>query len=97
MEDTETKALVLIGKTDSLYEQTAAEYYSGLKNKKPIIAFIAGEAMPFSHIMGYAGDIITRGRITVQDKKKMLQNVGMTVVDNITQIHEVLNELDLVP
>lgn len=95
MEDADTKALLLVGKTDSLYEQTAAEYYRELKNKKPIIAFIAGEAMPFNHLMGYAGDIITRGRITVQDKKKMLQNAGMIVVDSINEIHTTLKELNL--
>lgn len=95
MEDEQTKALVLLGKTDSLYEQIAAEYYETLKNKKPIIALIAGEAMPYNHVMGYAGDIITRGRITVADKKKMLQNAGMTVVDNLSQIHTELQKLNL--
>lgn len=95
MEDAETKALVLLGKTDSLYEQTAAEYYATLPYKKPIIALIVGEAMPYNHIMGYAGDIITRGRITVRDKKEMLQQAGMIVVDSINQIHEELQKLEL--
>lgn len=95
MEDEQTKALVLLGKTDSLYEKTAAEYYVTLANKKPIIALIAGEAMPYNHIMGYAGDIITRGRITVSDKKRMLKSAGMTVVDSINQIHGELQKLNL--
>lgn len=95
MEDKETKALVLVAKADSLYEQIAADYYSKLKNKKPIIVFVVGETMPYEHIMGYAGDIITRGRITVQDKKKLMRNAGMTVVDNINQIHQALLDLNL--
>lgn len=95
MEDENTKALVLLGKTDSLYEKTAAEYYATLKDKKPIIALIVGEAMPYNHIMGYAGDIITRGRITVADKKSMLREAGMTVVDSINQIHLELQKLNL--
>ena len=94
-EDEQTKALVLIGKSDSLYEQIAAEYYSGLQNKKPIIAFVAGEALPFEHNIGYAGDIITRGRVTVQDKKRLMRESGMIVVDNIAQIHQALTDLDL--
>ena len=94
-EDEQTKALVLIGKSDSLYEQIAAEYYSGQQNKKPIIAFVAGEALPFEHNIGYAGDIITRGRVTVQDKKRLMCESGMIVVDNIAQIHQALADLDL--
>ena len=95
MADKETSALILLGKIDSLYEQTAAEYYETLTNKKPIIALIVGEAMHYNHTMGYAGDIITRGRITVSDKKKILQDSGMIVVDSINQIHEELQKLKL--
>ena len=94
-EDSETKALILIGKSDGLYEQIAAEYYSNLTNKKPIIAFVAGEALPLGDSMGYAGDIITRGRITVQDKKRLMRDSGMIVVDNIAQIHTALQNLEL--
>lgn len=94
-EDDETKVIVLVGKSDSLYEQMAAEYYRGLQRKKPIIAFVAGEALPLGHNMGYAGDIITRGRITVQDKKRLMRDSGMIVVDNMDQIHSALQELEL--
>lgn len=95
MEDKETKALVLVGKSDSLYEQMATEYYKGLKNKKPIIAFIAGESLPFEKSSGYANDILTRGRITVHDKKKLMENAGIIVVDSVNQIHNALTELKL--
>lgn len=95
MDDKETKALVLLGRIDSLYEQIAAEYYATLPNKKPIIALIVGEAVPYNHLMGYAGDIITHGRITVADKKKILQKSGMIVVDSLNQIHEELQKLEL--
>ena len=95
MEDEETKALVILGKTDSLYEQIAAEYYASLPEKKPIIAMIVGEVTPYNNIMGYAGDIITHGRVTIADKKKMLQKSGMIVVDTIDQIHSELMKLNL--
>ncbi len=94
-EDDETKVLILIGKADSMYEQLAAEYYRSISNKKPIIAFVAGESLPFGHNMGYAGDILTRGRITVQDKKRLMRDAGMLVVDRISQIHLALQELEL--
>lgn len=92
-EDNSTDAIILIGKSDGMYEQLAAEYYNDLPHKKPIIAFIAGESLPFEHSIGYAGDIITGGKITVQDKKRLLRDAGMIVVDSIDQIHLVLQQL----
>lgn len=92
-EDNSTDAIILIGKSDGMYEQLAAEYYNDLPHKKPIIAFIAGESLPFEHSIGYAGDIITGGKITVQDKKRLLRDAGMIVVDSIDQIHFVLQQL----
>ena len=92
-EDSNTDAIILIGKSDGMYEQLAAEYYGSLSNKKPVIAFIAGESLPFEHSMGYAGDIITGGKITVQDKKRLLRDAGMIVVDSLDQIHQVLQQL----
>lgn len=92
-EDSNTDAIILIGKSDGMYEQLAAEYYDSLPNKKPVIAFIAGESLPFEHSMGYAGDIITGGKITVQDKKRLLRDAGMIVVDCLDQIHQILQKL----
>ena len=68
-------------------------YYKNLKNPKPVIAFVAGSAIPFSHKMGYAGDVITRGQVSTQDKKDVLEEAGMIVVDNINDIHLRLEEL----
>ena len=95
MEDKETKAVVLVGKADSIFEQMAAEYYKNLSKKKPIIAFVAGESLPFGKSVGYAGDIITRGRITVKDKKNLMKDAGIIVVDNISQISTALVNLGL--
>ena len=95
MEDKQTKAVVLVGKADSIFEQMAAEYYKKLVKKKPIIAFIAGESLPFGRSIGYAGDIITRGRITVKDKKNLMKEAGMIVVDNVSQISRALMDLGL--
>lgn len=95
MEDDETKAIVLVGKADNSYEQQAAEYYASLEHKKPVVAFIAGEALPFGHRMGYAADIITRGRITVSDKKKIMRDAGIYVADQMTDVSKILTELSL--
>ena len=96
MDDDETKAVVLIGKADNAYELLAAKYYSVLQNKKPVIAFVAGEALPYhNYNMGYAADIITHGRITVSDKKRIMRESGMIVADDMGQIHEILKNLQI--
>lgn len=95
MADEATKALVIIGKADNSYEQAAAEYYASLENKKPVVAFVAGIALPYGHTMGYAHDIITHGRVTVTDKKNIMSESGMIVVDNINDIHKALADLHL--
>ena len=43
--------------------------------------------------MGYAGDVITRGHISTQDKKDAFAEAGVIVVDNINDIHLRLSEL----
>ena len=63
------------------------------KNKKPIIGYIAGSTLVMKDKMGYAGDIITGGKLTVQNKKEAMKNAGIEVVDNINQIHKVLQNL----
>jgi succinyl-CoA synthetase alpha subunit len=95
MEDDATKAVVLVGKADNAYEQLISEYYDGLAVKKPVVAFVAGEALPFGHTMGYAADIITHGRVTVADKKRIMREAGIIVVDQMNQIHNTLQELKI--
>lgn len=95
MEDEATKAVVLVGKADNAYEQLIAEYYGGLAVKKPVVAFVAGEALPFGHTMGYAADIITHGRVTVADKKRIMREAGIIVVDQMNKINSVLQELKI--
>jgi len=91
--DDETKAIVMIGQASGAFEEEAAEWYKHLKVKKPVIAFVAGNAIPFGRIMGYAGDVITNGYISVQDKKDALQSAGMIVVNHINDINLALAEV----
>lgn len=95
MHDDETKALVLIGKVDNAYEQLAAEHYAQMSHKKPIVAFVAGETLPFGATMGYATDILPHGFASIQDKKKILNEAGMIVVNQMSQIHQALADLGL--
>ena len=91
--DDETKAIVMIGQVGGTFEEVAARYYKNCTHKKPVIGFIAGNAVPFGHKMGYAGDIITNGHITAQDKKDAFADAGIIVVDKINDIHAKLTEI----
>lgn len=92
-EDEETKAVIMIGQLGGTFEEVGAKFYKDLSSKKPIIGFIAGNAVPFGHKMGYAGDIITNGYISAQDKKDAMEDAGIIVVDKINDIHLRLKEI----
>ena len=94
-QDEKTKAIVLLGKLGGTFEEAAAEFYKDLPVKKPVISYVAGTAVPFDYKMGYAGDIITRGRITAEDKKQAMRRSGIIVVDSINEIHQRLQALNL--
>lgn len=91
--DEKTKAIIMIGQQGGTYEEAGAEYYASLKIKKPIIGYVAGSSALKSDKMGYAGDIITRGKVTPFSKKEAMRKAGIIVVDKINEIHKVLQEV----
>ena len=91
--DKKTKAIVMIGRSGGGFEEAAAEWYKNLSVKKPVIVFVAGKAIPFGYKMGYAGAIMTKGNVSVLDKKDLLSSAGMIVVDNVNDIHLELAKL----
>ncbi len=91
--DPNTDVIVMIGQLGGAFEEVAADWYKYIENKKPVVAYIAGNAIPFGHKMGYAGDVITNGYISVQDKKDALSDAGIIVVDHINDIHIELAKL----
>ena len=92
-QDDETEAIVMVGSIGGKFEEHGAEWYAAQTSRKPVICYIAGNDMTFRRHVGYAGDIITRGRVTVAGKKKFLADAGIIVVDNINQIHEKLQAM----
>lgn len=95
MEDDDTKAVVMIGQLGGTFEELGSKWYKKQKIKKPIIGFVAGNSLIFSHKVGYAGDIIAKGKITADDKEQAMIDAGMTVVKRINDIHTELLKLDL--
>lgn len=91
--DAQTKAVVLIGGIGGNYEVEAADFYKQLMIKKPVIALILDDPTPLSDNKGLAPEIICRGITTAEDKKRILQQAGMIVVDDICSLKEKLQQL----
>ncbi len=89
-EDDATDVIVMIGQMGGLFEEDAAAYYRKLKQKKKIIGFVAGNTIPVGHHMGYVGEVMSNGNISVQDKISAMRDAGIIVVDNINDIHKEL-------
>lgn len=92
-EDKKTKAIVLLGGIRGNYELDAAMFYKNLKKKKTIIALIVEDAASLSNEDGLASEIICSGITSVSEKKKILSESGMIVVDSMSQLKEELLKL----
>ncbi|MFI3241854.1 MAG: succinate--CoA ligase subunit alpha [Alphaproteobacteria bacterium] len=91
-EDKQTKFIVMIGQLGGFFEEEGAKYYATIKNKKPIIAYVAGNTIPEGSQMGYIGDLIA-GSQDVKTKEDVLKKSGIIVVEKINQIHQELLKL----
>lgn len=91
--DKDTKAIILIGGIGGNYETEAADFYAQLKVKKPTLALILDDPTPLSDNKGLAPEIICRGITSAADKKRILKQSGMIVVDNIQSLKDELARL----
>lgn len=91
-EDTETKAIVVIGEIGGSKEQELATYIASNKIKKPIITYIAGIKAPPGKRMGHAGAIISGGATTAEAKLKILSSSGAIVARYIDEIPSLIDK-----
>jgi len=91
--DPETKAVVLFGEIGTVAEEEAAEVIKQGKFTKPLVAYIAGRAMPSGMRFSHASAIIERGRGTAESKVKALKEAGAYVVDRPQEIPGVVKKL----
>jgi len=84
-EDSETKAVIMVGEIGGSAEEEAAAHISA-NMSKPVIAYLAGKSAPPGKRMGHAGAIIERGRGTFESKVEALTEAGVKVADLPTQI-----------
>jgi len=88
-EDSETKALVLIGEIGGSGEEEAAAWIK-TNCKKPVCAFIAGATAPPGRRMGHAGAIVAGSSGTAAAKIEAMKAAGIAVAETPAAIAETL-------
>ncbi len=93
MNDPETEAIVMIGEIGGNLEAEAAKYIKESGNKKPVVAFIAGQTAPKGRTMGHAGAIVGGKNDTAQAKMEILRAHGVHVVESPAEIGKKVAEV----
>ena len=91
-DDNETEAVIMIGEIGGKDEIYAAEWAKD-NMKKPIVAFIAGASAPEGKRMGHAGALISDGFETVQAKLNVLEEAGIKITRNPSEMGNILKNL----
>ena len=86
-----TKAVVMIGEIGGTAEEEAAEFVQS-EMTKPVVCFVAGTTAPPGKRMGHAGAIISGGRGTAEEKKRVLEKAGIPIAESPAQIGETLRQ-----
>ena len=95
-EDDETRAVTMFGEPGGSLEEEVAEVVQAGMFTKPIVAYVSGmfmENMPESMPFGHAGALIERGMGKPSEKKRILAEAGVHVVDRLSDIPEVIRPL----
>jgi len=89
--DPETDAVVLVGEVGGVSEEVAARYVQE-SMKKPVFAYIAGLSAPPGRKMGHAGAIIRGSAGTAQSKIKVLEEAGVVVARQPSDLPRLVRE-----
>jgi succinyl-CoA synthetase alpha subunit len=87
--DPETRAVVLFGEPGTGHEEAAATLLASGRITKPVVAFVAGEALeslPRGMSFGHTGGLIARGLGSPRRKKQALREAGALVAERFTEI-----------
>lgn len=90
-EDPDTDAVVMIGEIGGSDEEEAALWVKE-NMKKPVVGFIAGVTAPPGKRMGHAGAIISGGKGTAQEKLAIMEECGITVTKDPSEMGKLLKK-----
>ncbi len=91
-EDSETRAVVIIGEIGGTAEEEAAAFV-GAEFNKPVIGFVAGRTAPPGRRMGHAGAIISGGHGTAAEKIAVMRKAGIHIVESPALIGETVRKV----
>jgi len=92
MNDTDTKAIIMIGEIGGGMEAEAARFIRD-HGTKPVVSFIAGATAPKGRTMGHAGAIIGGKDDTAEAKKEILKACGVHVVESPADIGKTVQKI----
>jgi len=91
--DSETRLVVLFGEIGTTQEERVADLIEQKKFTKPLVAFIGGKAAKSGTRFSHAGAIVEGNRGSYETKVKRLREVGVHVVESISDIPKKAREL----
>ena len=91
-DDSDTRAVVMIGEIGGADEERAAEWIRESGFDKPVVAFISGRTAPPGKRMGHAGAIISGNSGTAQSKIDALSAAGAAIADTIEDVVRLVAE-----
>ncbi len=91
-DDPDTDAVIMIGEIGGGDEEEAARWIKD-HMKKPVVGFIAGVTAPAGKRMGHAGAIISGGQGGAQEKLDIMEECGITVTKNPSEMALLLKAL----
>jgi succinyl-CoA synthetase alpha subunit len=84
--------VVLVGEIGGDAEERAAAWIK-TNMTKPVVAYIAGFTAPPGKRMGHAGAIVSGSKGTATAKKEALEDAGIRVATNPTEVGDIVAEL----
>ncbi len=91
-DDAETDAVIMVGEIGGSDEDECAQWIKA-NMKKPVIGFIAGVTAPPGKRMGHAGAIISGGKGTAQEKLAIMEECGIKVTRNPSEMGKLLKSV----
>lgn len=88
--DEETDLVVIFGEIGTTQEERVADLIEQGKFTKPLIAYIGGKAAKSGTRFSHAGAIVEGTRGSYDSKVKRLKEVGVQVVDSVSDIPQVV-------